>query len=187
MDKPTKVVGRRVAAFIIDGVIVAAINFAIFFALAGDPVKGLANGDLQPDSTVYGNLELGDKTYSVYGSKAALYFLLVFALTIGYFVVWQGLKGVTLGKLALGIKVTKDDGSGPPGIGRALARYFLFIADGFPYIIPYLTGFICAMTTKENKRIGDMVASTVVVKKDAVVSPTAPAATEPPPGIPFQQ
>jgi uncharacterized RDD family membrane protein YckC len=185
MDKPTKVVGRRVVAFIIDGIVVAAINFAIFFALAGDPAKGLANGDLEPTSTVYGNLELGDKTYSVYGGKAALYFLLVLVLTLGYYVVWQGLKGVTLGKLAMGIKVSKDDGSGPPGIGRALARYFLLIADDFPYIIPMLTGFICATATKDNKRIGDMVASTVVVKKDATVSPS-PAATAPPPGIPFQ-
>jgi uncharacterized RDD family membrane protein YckC len=183
MDKPTKVVGRRVVATIIDAIVMTAVLGVIFFALAGDPVEGLANGDLQPESTVYGNLELGDKTYSVYGGKAGLFFVLALVIYIGYYVVWQGLKGVTLGKLAMGIKVIKDDGSGPPGIGRAIARWFLWIVDG---LFAGLVGFVCAMANKDNKRVGDMVASTLVVKKDAVVSPTAPAA-EPPPGIPFQQ
>jgi len=40
--------------------------------------------------------------------------------------------------------------------------------DAFPYFIPYLTGFIVALSSKDNKRIGDMVASTLVVRKDAV-------------------
>ena len=131
-------------------------------------MKAVDAGDLSGNATVYGNLELGDKTYSVYGAKAAVYFLLAFAVWFGYYVVWQGRAGVTLGKLMLGIRVVKDDGSGaPPGIGRALARWFLYIADGFPYFIPYLTGFIVALTNKDNKRIGDMVASTLVVRKDA--------------------
>jgi uncharacterized RDD family membrane protein YckC len=182
---PTKVVGRRVAAFIIDSLVFSALELAVFFALAGDPQKALGAGDLQPDSTVYGNLTVGDRTYSVYGAKAGLFFLIIFVLWLAYFVIWPGLKGVTLGKLATGIKIVKDDGSGnPPGILRALARYFLLIADAFPYFIPMLTGFIVALNQKENKRIGDMVASTIVVKRDTAVSPAAEA---PPPGIPFQQ
>lgn len=183
-EKPTKVVGRRVVAFLIDALVVSAVNFAIFFALAGDKVKAVGNGDLSPGDTTYVNLTIGDTQYAVFGGKAALYFLLVLALGIGYFVVWPGLKGVTLGKLALGIKIVRDDGTEPPGIGRCLARYFLFIADAFPYIIPYLTGFICALASQDNKRIGDMVASTLVVRRDATVGPAA--AASPPPGIPFQ-
>lgn len=165
----TKVVGRRVVAFIVDVLIISVVNLAIFFALAGDPVEGLATGELQPDSTIYGNIELGDKTYSVYGGTAGLYFLLAFGISIGYFVVLQGIKGLTLGKAMMGIRVVKDDGSGqPPGVGRAFGRWFLWIADAFPYFIPYLAGFIVAMVNKRNKRIGDMVASTLVVDKASV-------------------
>jgi uncharacterized RDD family membrane protein YckC len=184
--KPTKVVGRRVVAILIDTLVVTAINFAIFFAFAGDKVEAFNAGDIQAGDTTYINLTLGDTQYAVFGSKATLYFLITLVVGIAYFVIWPGLKGVTLGKLVTGIKIIKDDGSGPPGIGRAFARWFLYIADGFPYIIPYLTGFICAMASKDNKRIGDMVASTLVVKKDAVISPAAAPAAEPPPGIPFQ-
>ena len=164
----TKVVGRRVVAFIIDAIIVTAINLAIFFALAGDPVEGLTSGDLAPTDTVYGNLELGDKTYSVYGGTAALYFALTLAVTIGYWVVLQGLKGLTVGKAMMGIRVVKDDGMSPPGIGRAFGRWFLYIADAFPYFLPNLTGFIVAMVSKKNQRLGDMVASTLVVDKNSV-------------------
>jgi uncharacterized RDD family membrane protein YckC len=181
--EPTKVVGRRVVAFIIDGIVVSAINLAIFFALATDPNKALGRGDIDPNTTIVGNFTINGHEHSVYGSKAALYFLLAFVIGIGYLVVWPGLKGVTLGKLALGIKIVKDDGSGaPPGIGRAFARYFLIIVDDFPYIIPMLTGFICALSSKQNKRIGDMVASTLVVRKDAAVTPAVVA----PPPPPFQ-
>lgn len=176
----TKVVGRRVVAFLIDGVLVFGINLLIFFALAGDPVEGVSDGSLDPNATVYGNLELGDKTYSVYGSTAGLYFVLAIGLPILYFVVLQGLKGFTLGKLMLGLRVVKDDGTSPPGIGRAFGRWFLYIADGFPYLIPYLTGFVVAMVNKQNKRIGDMVASTLVVDKDSVgAAPAAPADASP--------
>src|SRR4051812_34731645 len=146
-EQATKVVGRRVVAFIIDGVVISAINTAIFFALAGDPVEAVRNGDIQLTDSVYGNFTLGDQTYSVYGGTAALYFLVALLIPIAYFVVWQGLRGVTLGKLALGIRTVKDtDPAQPPGVGRALARWFLWIADAFPYVIPYLTGFITAMT-----------------------------------------
>jgi uncharacterized RDD family membrane protein YckC len=179
--EPTKVVGRRVAALIIDAIVVGAIDFVIFLALAGDKYKALANGDLHNGDTTYVNLTLGSKHYAVYGGKAGLYFLLGFLVWLGYFVVWPGLKGVTLGKLALGIKIVKDDGSGaPPGIGRAFARCFLLLVDDFPYIIPMLTGFICALSSKQNKRVGDMVASTLVVRRDAAVT-AVPVAAPPPP------
>src|SRR5687767_9965773 len=119
----TKVVGRRVVAFIIDGLVLGATQAALFFLFAGD--RQDAFGDVATGETVttYLNLTIGDTEYAVYGGKAALYFALVLLLHVGYFVVLQGLKGVTLGKAMLGIRVVKDDGSGqPPGIGRAFGR-----------------------------------------------------------------
>jgi uncharacterized RDD family membrane protein YckC len=185
-EQATKVVGRRVVAFIIDALLITAVNFAVFFAFAQDKVEAAAAGDIHYGDTTYVNITLGDKQYAVFGGKAAIYFLLVLLISLGYFVVWQGLRGVTVGKLMLGLRTVKEsDPTQPPGVGRALARWFLYIADGFPYVIPYLTGFVCALVTKNHKRIGDMVGGTLVVKRQAEVSPLAPPV--PPAGAPFQQ
>lgn len=169
----TKVVGRRVGAFLIDLVVVIALQ-GLLFALLAENRQDAINAGGGAEVTTYVNLTLGDTEYAVTGSKATLYFALVLALNVGYFVILQGLRGFTLGKLMLGLRVVKDDGSSPPGIGRAFGRWFLYIADAFPYIIPYLTGFIVAMVNKDHKRIGDMVASTLVVDKASVgASPSA--------------
>jgi len=133
-------VGRRVAAWLIDGL----LAFALLWILGEHTV-----GD-------------GEFSVSVRGVNALVYF----ALVLAYFVVWQGLTGVTVGKLVTRIRTVKeDDPAQPPGVGRALARWFLTFADAFPYIIPMLTGFVVALTNKDNKRIGDMVAGTLVVRR----------------------
>ena len=164
----TKVLGRRVVALILDTLILGALIWGVFFLLAGDPVEALRDGDVTGNTTIYGNLEIGDKTYSVYGGKAALWFAFGLLAWLANYVFLQGLRGYTLGKAIVGLRVVKDDGTSPPGIGRAFGRTFLFIADAFPYFIPYLTGFVVALVRKDDKRIGDMVASTLVVDKDSV-------------------
>jgi uncharacterized RDD family membrane protein YckC len=47
----------------------------------------------------------------------------------------------------------------PIGIGQAFGRFFLGFID---YI--FLIGLIIAATNKQNKRIGDMAANTIVVR-----------------------
>lgn len=176
----TKVLGRRILALILDGLIVGALVWAVFFLLAEDPVVALQDGDVSFNTTIYGNLELGDKTYSVYGGDAAIWFLWSIVVGLFNYVFLQGTRGYTLGKALLGLRVVKDDGTTPPGMGRAFGRTFLFIADAFPYVIPYLTGFIVALVNKDKKRIGDMVASTLVVDKNSVgAASAAPADTSP--------
>jgi hypothetical protein len=54
---------------------------------------------------------------------------------------------------------------------RAFLRYILWIVDGFPYIIPYLTGFITALNSQRNQRVGDMAAGTFVIDKNAATVP----------------
>lgn len=183
---PTKVVGRRALALIIDGLLIGALDAALFFALASkdtEVLQKLRNYEIEPDTTLYGNVILSDTSYSVYGSKAGLLFLLVFLIWLGYWVVLQGTKGFTLGKLLLGLRLVKDDGNLPAGIPRTLARQLLVIVDAFPYVIPYLTGFIVAMTSDRNQRVGDKVAGTLVVKQAAGQEvAAAPGASGPAPG-----
>ncbi|MEA2457250.1 MAG: hypothetical protein QOC95_222, partial [Thermoleophilaceae bacterium] len=74
--------------------------------------------------------------------------------------------------LAVGIRVVNSEGR-PPGVLRAILRSILYIVDGFPYIIPYLVGFIVALNSARNQRVGDMAAGTFVVDKAAMGAPGA--------------
>lgn len=165
--QPTDVVGRRVGAFLIDLLITLAFNSAVFFPLAEKRDEAL-------DSGVYAQFTLGDDTWAVTGGSATLYWLLTLGFGLLWWVVLPGLKGWTVGKRMTGIRVVGEDGRCPAGIWRNLVRQFMWIADGFPYLIPYLTGFITSMASRGNRRVGDMVAGTYVVKQEAVGGPPLP-------------
>jgi uncharacterized RDD family membrane protein YckC len=178
--KPTAVVGRRVVAFVIDNIVTTALYAAVFFPLADtqqDIIRKLQSGDISPDATTYVNVTLGDNQYSIIGGKAALCFLLMFVVWVGYWVILQGVRGATLGKAITGIRLVRNDGTMPAGVGRSLVRQLLWIVDSFPYFIPYLTGFVCALANSQNKRVGDMVAGTLVVRKE-FAGQAAPVAAE---------
>lgn len=180
--KPTAVLGRRIVALILDSIILSAINAALFFPFASSDEEIAAQvlaGDLDPNANAYVNVAIGDTTYSLVGGKAALFFLVSFLIGIGYWVVLPGLKGWTPAKAALGLRIVRDDGTMPIGVGRAFIRYIAWLADGFPYIIPGLTGFVVALTNGRRKRIGDMAAGSLVVKAGAV-NEAAAADTEAP-------
>lgn len=178
----TKVMGRRVLASIVDGLLLGAINFGLFFAMAEkdtDVLKKLTEGEYSPEDSTYGNITIGDNEWSIVGGKFLLYLLIVLVVFALIDWVLQGLKGWTPGKLMTGIRTVKADGT-PPGIGKAIARWFLWIADGFPYFIYGLVGFIVAMTNDKRQRIGDKVAGTFVVEASAMGQPV----DAPPPAAP---
>lgn len=157
-QKPTKVVGRRVAAWILDAIILGIISAIAWFALT----KSVGTG-----GCIGGGVEINGKCRGfVDGGNRGLWFVINGLASIGILWVMQGLTGKTPGKAAMGIKTVKADGN-PPGIGRAALRSILYIVDGFPYIIPYLLGFIVALTSSRNQRVGDMAASTFVIDKNA--------------------
>lgn len=181
----TKVMGRRVVAFIIDGIILTAVNVGVFFAMADkdtDVLQKLTSGEYSPTDTTYGNITIGDHEWAIVGGKFLLYLAIAFAVAVLYHWVLQGLKGWTPGKLITGIRTVKEDGTAP-GIGKAVVRWFLWVADGFPYVIFGLVGFIVAMTNDRRQRIGDKVAGTYVIEARAMGQPVAAAAdaTPPPP------
>jgi len=171
MTKPTNVVGRRVAAFLIDGIILYAFTFGLFFAMAEteeERVRQLLEGELQPNDTTYGNITIGDNEYSLVGGEFILWLFLVFLAGFLYLAVLQGIKGWTLGKLALGIRVVDEGGRAGPGVGKAAVRWLLWIVDGFFF---YLVAFVTALASDKNQRVGDMAAKTYVVGQQHVGSP----------------
>ncbi len=78
-----------------------------------------------------------------------------------YIVAMEATKGATLGKMALGLRVVKDDGSPAIGWGASLIRNLLRVIDG---LFAYLVGAIIIWNNPRRKRLGDMAAHTVVVK-----------------------
>jgi uncharacterized RDD family membrane protein YckC len=105
---------------------------------------------------------------------------------LAYFVVMEGTIGATLGKLAMGLRVVKPDGSKLDG-GSAFIRNLARFVDGFPYVIPYLVGAIAVWTDASmRQRLGDRWAHSVVVERDSIPTPgttwtAGVAASQPPP------
>jgi uncharacterized RDD family membrane protein YckC len=163
---PTDVIGRRVGAFVIDFLITGVLYWGLFFLFADRRATA-------SDASVVANLTLGDDTWAVSGGRAALFFLVFLVLGFLYWSVLPGITGWTVGKLATGIRVVAEDGSMPAGVGRNLVRQLMGVADYFPYFLPGLTGFIVALASSEDRRVGDMVAKTYVVRRDAAGQPVS--------------
>ncbi|MGZ4938732.1 MAG: RDD family protein, partial [Halobacteriota archaeon] len=80
-----------------------------------------------------------------------------------YFWLLEGTYGQTVGKMAVKIKVLREDGSKIDYADSAV-RNILRPIDLIPYIIPYLLGAILIWSSDKRQRLGDRVAHTIVVK-----------------------
>jgi uncharacterized RDD family membrane protein YckC len=127
-------IGRRIGASLID--------FFIYY-LSG-VVLGLFF-DTQDDGVFSYNLE---------GFPALMSFGIFFFL----WPISEGLWGQTIGKRFLDIKVVTKTNE-PINIGKGFIRLFVGFIDSI-----FLAGIIVAVVNKENKRIGDMAAGTLVIK-----------------------
>jgi uncharacterized RDD family membrane protein YckC len=157
LQSPTKVVGRRLVAFLIDFLIFSAIVVASWFALTTQvPGKCPSTG---------GGFTIGDNCRGFVigesGNQTAWY-LICLAAAIVLWVILPGIKGTSPGHAALRLKIVNAEGQ-PPGLLRGLARgFFLWLID------VSIVGLIVAAVTQRNQRVGDLVASTYVVDKNAV-------------------
>jgi uncharacterized membrane protein SpoIIM required for sporulation/uncharacterized RDD family membrane protein YckC len=117
---------------------------------------------------------------------AALLVTAGFALWNGYFILFEGLRaGQTPGKRFVGIRVVRDTGH-PVTMGAAVIRNLLRIADALPP--PYLLGLALVAFHPRGKRLGDLVAGTVVVRDrpaPAIPGGGTGAAAEPAASVPL--
>jgi uncharacterized RDD family membrane protein YckC len=96
---------------------------------------------------------------------AGITVLVLFCVYWGYFATFEALwKGQTPGKRYAGIRVIKDSGR-PIKPFEAVARNLLRIVDQIPGI--YVVGITCMFFSKQNRRLGDYVAGTVVVHESS--------------------
>ena len=89
---------------------------------------------------------------------ASEFVALVFIAGVGLFAyrwLFEGVAGTTLGKLLFGLVVSRDRG-GSAGLGRSFVRNLLLPID------LALVGFLLAALTPGRRRLGDLLAGTVV-------------------------
>lgn len=99
----------------------------------------------------------------------------LFAIFVGYFVFFETLwQGQTPGKRMAQIRVIREDGR-PIGLPQATLRALLRVFDD---ILVGLVGFLFIVQGRQEKRLGDWVAGTVVIQelrvkkdKDTIVIP----------------
>lgn len=101
-------------------------------------------------------------------SEAAegVFLVFLFAVWWGYPVLFEVFgKGATPGKRWLGIATVRDDGL-PVGWRESLLRNLLLSADFLPFL--FGTGFVCMALDSKFRRLGDIVAGTLVVHRGTV-------------------
>jgi hypothetical protein len=90
--------------------------------------------------------------------------VLLFVLTWGYPILFEVLwHGQTPGKRALGLRVLRGDGA-PVGWLASITRNFLRTVDMLPVL--YGAGLVSMLADAHSRRLGDLVADTVVVYVD---------------------
>lgn len=135
------VTGRRIVATIVDGLVIGAL----YSAMAG------TFGTITTD----GGATHWTATMPWGGSLA---YAVVVAL---YFILLEGYRGQTLGKMLVGVKVVNEATGAPPGLAGATVRTVLRVVDG---LLSYLVAFIVVLASAKRQRLGDMAARTLVVR-----------------------
>ncbi len=109
----------------------------------------------------------------------AVMLLVSFVVFWGYFVLFEGLwGGRTPGKRRIGIRVVMETGH-PITFTAAATRNVVRLVDALPG--PFLVGILFVLFHRHNKRLGDLVAGTVVVRdrpEDEILA-AAPAPEKP--------
>jgi len=138
----------RFAGVFIDGILMQVVRVPLSLLLLGTVMSPLAAAKPNPAALTGAMVTLGFVSMLI----ACLYEVIM----IHQF-------GATLGKMAVGIKVVRTDGSGV-GWGTSIGRYFMKIVSGLILGI----GYIMAGFDDEKRALHDRVCDTRVVYKRSV-------------------
>lgn len=117
------------------------------------------------------------------GAALGLFLIVWFCLEWGYFTLFEGLwNGRTPGKWMLGLRVIQDKGY-PITFWASAGRNLLRFADGLPWLLVkfcpmYAAAFVSMLLSRRFKRLGDLLARTVVICERSVVLPREPVILE---------
>ena len=147
---------KRVAAYILDAIVLYIPNMLILKAMGGDAAQETMK---QAILAAPGDVHAMMAAYSQYYGTMGTAFIITGVMTWLYFAVcesspWQA----TLGKLALGIRVTDLQGQ-RIGFLRALGRY----PAKFLSALILFIGFLMVAWTQRKQGLHDMIAGTLVL------------------------
>lgn len=136
--------GSRTAAFIIDQLILMVVNILIIVAFF---------------FFMYGTADI--MLLEMSSLPLAITIIVIFLINWGYFFVFEFFSGgKTIGKKMIGIRVIQDNGHSLTLLSSFI-RNLLRIIDSLP--ANYFLGLIMIFFHSKHKRIGDLVAGTIVV------------------------
>jgi uncharacterized RDD family membrane protein YckC len=100
---------------------------------------------------------------AAFALNVALFTVFTFAIYWGYDVAFEVLAaGRTPGKRWTGLRVLRDDGR-PVDLLSSCIRNVVRLVDGLP--LSYLPAMVSILATRRNQRLGDLAASTIVVRE----------------------
>ena len=149
LDFPIAGIGSRFLAMAIDTLLQAGIGLLLLIIVA---ILGWTG-------TLFG---LRQHSLWLVASLGALIFLLIFGYFAFFEVLWNG---QTPGKRSVGIRALKDSGR-PLTPSEAIGRNLLRIVDQLPAF--YAVGVVVALMNAQNKRVGDFVAGSIVVRESSL-------------------
>jgi uncharacterized RDD family membrane protein YckC len=139
-------IGSRFLAIALDFLIQAAITILAFIGVAVANALGLLSRVSQ------------ETTWMI-----AILIVAAFLLYYGYFMLFEIFwNGQTPGKRIVGIRVVKDNGH-PLSALETIGRNLMRIVDQLPGF--YAIGLVTALLNRQNKRLGDYVAGSIVLRE----------------------
>lgn len=157
-QKPVRYAGfwLRFVAYIIDDLILGFIGLFISLPFIGSIIFNafqIADAGSHNEKTFFG----------IAGIIGAVFLWIIASIVIGwlYFSLMEASKHQgTLGKMALGLKVTDMEGN-QVSFGRATGRYFGKIISGMIFMI----GYILAGLTEKKQALHDLITDCLVIRK----------------------
>ncbi len=160
---------RRFLAYIIDSLIIGAVQFILmlpFFLIFGVGLFGLENGfddgySISSMHFIQHNNEVEIVAVSLMIAFIIIMVILSIIIQWLYFALMEASsRQATLGKMAIGLYVTDLDGN-RISFGKATGRYFGKIISGLILNI----GYILAGVTEKKQALHDMMAGCLVLRK----------------------
>jgi len=190
---PVAPLGRRALAWLVDAAVGGAVVAAIFvfdfmshfdvkqfqskrFAEAHcDSIWSEQTKCVVSDNSVWsitGDLDINESRLWIAGV------VMVLLQTV----VLPAITGWSPGKLLLELRIVDAETYQRAGLRANVVRGLCVAVDAFPYVVP-LVGFVTSIVTgrdsKNRRRVGDLIAGTLVVSKSAVGKPPNLAAEAP--------
>jgi uncharacterized RDD family membrane protein YckC len=159
--------GLRCAAIAID-TIVLFLALVVIFSVAA--AAGALNVN---DPALNGG-------FSLERTAPAWLYVVTYGLVFVYYTLFEALTHASVGKLVFGMRVVMDDGARPTGVA-ILIRNLVRLPEILFWYAP--AGISCLANTR-NKRLGDLAAGTVVVRRETVPATAAFSAPPAPPAGP---